>query len=54
MAQRFPEAEDRIFKNVYICIKCNARNRVKNPEEAHCRKCGCSQLRKKHEKLEVA
>ena len=48
MAERFDVAENRIFKNVFICRKCNARNKVKNPEEASCRKCGYDGLRRKH------
>lgn len=44
-------ARNRIFKNVYICMKCNARNRVANPERANCRKCGYDGLRKKHADL---
>lgn len=48
MAQRFDEAEDRVFKNVYICRRCNAKNRTKNPEKTNCRKCGYPHLRKKN------
>lgn len=48
MAQKFEEAENRVFKNVYICRRCNARNRADNPERTSCRKCGYSDLRKKN------
>jgi len=51
MAQRFEEAKARIFGNIYICRKCNARNRTDNPEETSCRKCGYSNLRKKNEEF---
>lgn len=44
-------ADSRIFENVYICMKCNARNRVQKPEQASCRKCGYDGLRKKHSDL---
>lgn len=46
---RFPEAEDRLFKNIWICMKCNAKNRTgtgKKPSK--CRKCGSKRLRIKH------
>ncbi|MFO7872412.1 MAG: hypothetical protein R6U26_02075 [Candidatus Undinarchaeales archaeon] len=48
---RFPEADARLFKNVYICMKCNARNRV-DPKrirqgKAKCRECGYTRLRAK-------
>ncbi|HIK00259.1 TPA: 50S ribosomal protein L40e [archaeon] len=48
---RFPEAEARLFKNMYICMKCNARNRV-DPRKvrlgkAKCRECGHNRLRQK-------
>lgn len=48
MAKKFEAAENRIFKNVYICRKCNARNKFKNLEGAKCRKCGYDGLRPKH------
>lgn len=44
-------AKKRIFDNVYICMKCNARNRVQNPEKAKCRKCGYAGLRPKHREI---
>jgi len=48
MGQRFEEAEKRVFDNVYICRKCNAKNKTDNPENTSCRKCGYSDLRKKN------
>ncbi len=44
-------AKKRLFEDVYICMKCNARNRVQKPEQAQCRKCGYSGLRPKHSDL---
>ncbi len=42
------EAEARLFKDVWICMKCNARNRGYNgrPPE-RCRRCGSKRLRRK-------
>lgn len=51
MAQKFEEAEERIFKDIYICRRCNARNKTKKPEQATCRKCGYRHLRKKNEQF---
>lgn len=51
MAGKSEAAQERIFNNVYICMKCNARNRLSKPEGANCRKCGYSGLRKKHKDL---
>lgn len=51
MAQRFEEAKNRIFKDVYVCRRCNATNRTKNPEKTACRKCGCTELRPKNEEF---
>ncbi|MCJ7450140.1 MAG: 50S ribosomal protein L40e [Candidatus Nanohaloarchaeota archaeon QJJ-9] len=51
MAERFKEADERIFKDVYICRKCNARNKVHDPEDAKCRKCGYDGLRPKNKEF---
>ena len=51
MAQKFEEAENRIFKNVYVCRRCNAKNKTANPEKTSCRKCGYRHLRKKNEQF---
>ena len=51
---KFPEAENRLFKNVYICMKCNAKNRVDQRRirtgKAKCRECGHKRLRPKKKK----
>jgi len=48
---RFPEAYARLFENVYICMKCNARNRIDKRRirlgKGKCRECGNSRLRAK-------
>jgi len=44
MAQRFEEAEARVFKNVYVCRRCNAKIRTQNPDKTNCRKCGYRHL----------
>lgn len=47
--QRFPEAEDRLFKRVFICMKCGARTRADlikvRAGKIKCRKCKRKQLR---------
>ncbi|MAG22080.1 MAG: 50S ribosomal protein L40e [Candidatus Diapherotrites archaeon] len=46
---RFDEADARIFKNVWICMKCNANNRGSEGSIPYsCRKCGGRKLRLKH------
>ena len=45
MAQKFEEASNRVFKDIYICRKCNARIKTDNPENTSCRKCGYNSLR---------
>lgn len=42
-----PVVLNRVFKNMYVCQKCNAKNRLKSKEKAHCRKCGSPDLRLK-------
>lgn len=44
-------AKKRLFDDVYICMKCNARNRTQSPEKTKCRKCGYDGLRPKHRDL---
>lgn len=51
MAEKFDVAEKRLFEDIYICRKCNARNKVQNPEEANCRKCGYDGLRPKNSEV---
>lgn len=50
--QKFPEAEERIFNRVFICMKCGTKNRadplkVRN-KKVKCRRCKRKVLRKKH------
>ena len=52
MAKKMPEAiANRMFKNMFICMKCNAKIRA-NPTKVKarkikCRKCGSKHLRLK-------
>jgi len=51
MATKFPEAQARLFKNVFVCRKCKHKIRA-NPLKVilgnvKCRKCGSHQLRPK-------
>ena len=45
---RFEEADNRLFKNVWICMRCNAKNRSPVGKPRKCRKCGSPRLRLKH------
>lgn len=45
---RFEEADSRLFRNVWICMKCNAKNRSPKQKPVACRKCGSKRLRLKH------
>jgi len=51
MAEKFEVAERRLFDDVYICRKCNARNRTNDPGSTNCRKCGYHGLRKKNSEI---
>ncbi|MFH1424077.1 MAG: 50S ribosomal protein L40e [archaeon] len=48
---RFPEADARLFNDMYICMKCNARNRIDKRRirlgKGSCRTCGSDALRPK-------
>ncbi len=45
---RFKEADARIFANIWICMKCNAKNRSSpGKKPTKCRKCGTKGLRLK-------
>lgn len=49
---KFPEAEKRLFKNVYVCYKCKTKIRatyekVKN-KVVKCRRCGGKNFRPKN------
>ena len=50
--QRFPEAEDRMFNRIFICMKCGGRMRgdlIKvKAGKVKCRKCHKKQLRPIH------
>lgn len=50
--QRFPEAEQRLFYRVFVCMKCGAKLRsdlVKvRSRKVKCRKCKSKQLRPVH------
>lgn len=39
------EVLDRMYKNMYICMRCNARIRTAKPQNTRCRKCGYGKLR---------
>jgi ribosomal protein L40E len=46
---RFEEADKRMFSNVFICMRCNAKNRgSEGKKPSKCRKCGSKRLRLKH------
>lgn len=53
---RNPVVDARVFRNVFICMKCNAKIRTNNPKKTKCRKCGAKALRpkKKHVKITTA
>jgi len=53
---RNPAVDARVFRNVFICMKCNAKIRTNNPKKTKCRKCGAKALRpkKKHVKITTA
>ncbi|MAG38907.1 50S ribosomal protein L40e [Candidatus Woesearchaeota archaeon] len=46
---KFPEAEARLFKNVFVCKKCKSKIRAPSlkvyAEKINCRKCGSKALR---------
>jgi ribosomal protein L40E len=50
--QRFPEAEQRLFHRVFICMKCGARLRTDLMKvkggKVKCRRCKRKQLRPVH------
>ncbi len=44
----FKEATNRLFANVWVCMKCNAKMRVgEGKKPSKCRKCGSRRLRLK-------
>ncbi|UCD02631.1 MAG: 50S ribosomal protein L40e [Candidatus Aenigmatarchaeota archaeon] len=50
--QKFPEAEERLFHRVFVCMKCGAKIRSDllkvRGGKAKCRRCKTKQLRQKH------
>lgn len=49
MATKIPEAQDRLFKNMFICQKCGLKKKA-DPQKVlkgkiRCRNCGKSQFR---------
>ncbi len=49
---RFKEADARIFSNVWICMRCNAKNRSSEGKKPiKCRKCKSKGLRLKKKAL---
>lgn len=46
---KFPEAEARLFRNIFICRKCESKIRASNMKviagKIRCRKCGSKILR---------
>ena len=46
---KFPEAQARIYKNIFVCRKCKAKIRATNIKviqgKISCRRCGSSALR---------
>ena len=45
---KFAEAENRIFKNVWVCMKCNATMRSSPGQKPDkCRKCNAKSFRAK-------
>ncbi len=45
---RVEEADARLFKNQWVCMRCNAKNRSGTGKPRKCRKCGSKALRLKH------
>lgn len=52
---KFKAAEDRLFANVWICMRCNAKNRSSaGKKPSKCRKCGSNRLRLKRKAKKAA
>ncbi|MEA3229447.1 MAG: hypothetical protein U9P44_00900 [archaeon] len=41
-------AVNRIFKDIYVCCKCNTKRRAGKCDNLKCRKCNSSQMRLKN------
>lgn len=56
-AQKFPEAEARLFRRVFICMKCGAKLRADalkvQAGKIKCKKCKKTRLRPIHKDLKV-
>ena len=53
-AARPSVVDDRLFKDVYVCMRCNATIRAKNISKVKCRKCGSKKLRPKKKQMRTA
>ncbi|MBU0536524.1 MAG: 50S ribosomal protein L40e [Nanoarchaeota archaeon] len=51
---KFPEANARQFKNIFVCRRCKTKIRAPNTEiiakRVKCRRCDCKNLRPKRKK----
>ncbi|MAF99288.1 MAG: 50S ribosomal protein L40e [Nanoarchaeota archaeon] len=51
---KFDEAQERMFKNIFVCKQCKAKVRVSSLKvsqgKANCRKCKSQKLRPKRKK----
>jgi ribosomal protein L40E len=55
--QRFPEADNRLFNRVFVCMNCGAKTRTDlskvRAKKVKCRKCRMKQLRPIHKEHKV-
>ncbi len=55
--KKFPEVEARLFRNMYVCMRCNAKIRASlkkiNLKKIKCRKCGSKDLRLKSKDIKT-
>ncbi len=46
---KFPEAQERLYKDIFVCRKCKSKQRTQPQKvlqkKVSCRKCGCKALR---------
>lgn len=51
---KIPEADERFFKNTFVCKNCNAKIKAPNikvvQKKIRCRKCKCNSLKPKRKK----
>ncbi|MBN1941001.1 MAG: 50S ribosomal protein L40e [Candidatus Diapherotrites archaeon] len=45
---RFEEADKRLFENIWICMKCNSKNKSGKGKPRKCRNCKGKRFRLKH------